>query len=531
MSHKHSRIVGPMNDLQLSRRQFLRYGSMAATAAALWPSCLHAAQAAAGTTTLQTPDGDVTGDLVDGIGRFRGIPFAEPPVGALRFRAPVASKTWKGVREALAFAPAAMQVGAQGPHHNEDCLYLNVWMPAGKGPFPVLVWIHGGGYLTGSAAGTDGSAFARQGVACVTVAYRLGALGFMDLGPLLGPDYAGSANNGMRDLVCALGWVKRNIAAFGGDPARVTIGGQSAGAKAVATLMAIPQATDLFHAAISESGGGERADTALQAAAVARSFGEQWRRDQPAAGESFADLLTAPATSLMATQRRFLAASPLPFPLRPQIDGASGGAFLPSLPVKAVAGGSARGKRLLIGSNLDESASFLGAHPDKDPTGRDLNNLDLDRFDAVLAEYKTLYPEMLAPERRIRAVTAEEYWVESVRLADANTGGGGQTWMYRMDFAALAGGMKGEANHGVELAFVWDKLTPAESADPAGVELEHTMHGAWLAFLQGRPPAAPGLPVWPVYRQGTRPTMIFGPRTHVEERPLESELRLWDGIL
>ena len=193
---------------------------------------------------VKTRSGDLRGETVDGVRVFRGIPFAQPPVGELRFRPPVEVKPWTGVRPAIRFAPEAMQPAEVGIARSEDCLYLNVWAPEGKGPFPVFVWIHGGGFTGGRATAPifDGAGFARDGVVLVTVAYRLGVFGFMDLGPVLGGAYAGSGNNAMRDLVAALRWVQGNIAAFGGDPGRVTVGGESAGAKATAALMAIPEA-------------------------------------------------------------------------------------------------------------------------------------------------------------------------------------------------------------------------------------------------------------------------------------------------
>ena len=217
---------------------------------------------------------------------FRGVPFAEPPVGPLRFRPPVASKPWSGERDATKFSASAMQwrestsFGEQPFVHSEDCLYLNIWAPEGKGPFPVFVWIHGGGYISGHAFGPihDGSEFARQGIISVTLPYRLGVLGFLDVSPLLGPEYAGSANNALRDLMTALEWIQKNISAFNGDPDRVTIGGESAGAKVTDILMGVPAAQPLFHQMISESGGAERVWSKTAAAAVSRGYGELWRK-------------------------------------------------------------------------------------------------------------------------------------------------------------------------------------------------------------------------------------------------------------
>ena len=205
---------------------------------------------------------------------FRGVPFARPPSGALRFRPTETLRAWSGVRDALRFAPAAWQPGRHSFPQAEDCLYLNIWAPEGAGPFPVFVWIHGGGFTGGTSfnAAQNGANFANAGIVCVTVAYRLGVFGFLDVSPLLGPDYAGSADNGLRDLLESLRWVRANIEAFGGDPAQVTIGGESAGAKLTGILMGMSEARDLFTGAVSESGGAERIWPQAEAEAVARGI-------------------------------------------------------------------------------------------------------------------------------------------------------------------------------------------------------------------------------------------------------------------
>ncbi len=548
-----------------SRRDFLRNGSLALAASALSSRRASALNAEAGAPLVTTPLGALRGELLpDRIRVFRGIPFAEPPVGELRFRAPQPPKPWTGTRDATRFAAAAMQPGDASQTGSEDCLYLNLWAPAAPGPHPVFLWIHGGGYTGGSSFAPifDGSLFAREGIVLVTVAYRLGVFGFMDLEPLLGPAYADSGNNALRDLVAALTWVHENISAFGGDPDRVTVGGESAGAKATAALMAIPEARGLFQSAISESGGGERVLTHAEAAEVARSFGEVWRRDHPtpsSSADTFSDLRTASPRALIDAQQSVIAQSHLHFPFRPQIggqiDGQVGGqigdqiavptegqppvqtrvqpgsSLLPKRPVDLVADGSARGKRLLIGTNRDENALFLGPHPSTDPRASDLGNLPLARFNEVLARYTALYPQMTEPERRIRAVTAEEYWIPSVRLADAHTRAGGAAWMYRLDFAEPTGRMAGEAYHSLDLGFVWEKLNATDRSDPEAQRLAHAIHTAWCAFLRGKAPASPNLPTWPEYHPTTRNTMILNRNSHVEQKPFLPELRLWDGVL
>src|SRR5579872_1003723 len=215
---------------------------------------------------VRTQSGLVQGATENGITVYRGIPFAAPPLGNLRWRAPQPPVPWKGVRQADKFAPACMQnqilypaLGLDAVTTNEDCLYLNVWTPAKSASdhLAVMVWIYGGGFTIGSTtlAQYDGANLAKKGVVLVSVAYRLGALGFLATPELSAENHGHSGNWGILDQIAGLRWVKRNIAAFGGDPNRVTIFGESAGGIAVSMLAASPLAKGLFQGAISESGG------------------------------------------------------------------------------------------------------------------------------------------------------------------------------------------------------------------------------------------------------------------------------------
>ncbi|GAC1417457.1 MAG: carboxylesterase family protein [Acidobacteriaceae bacterium] len=470
---------------------------------------------------VRTPDGTLRGEMADGVKVFKGVPFAEPPVGDLRFRAPIKVKPWTGERDATQFAPMAMQSGTDEAM-SEDCLYLNVWAPVGAGPFPVLVWVHGGGNTGGAShsAVVDGATFARAGIVCVTVAYRLGVFGFLDVESLLGRAYAGSANHGMKDVVAALRWVQEAIGAFGGDATRVTIGGQSAGAKIVDMMLGVPEARGLFHAVISESGGAERVASGDTARETAQGFAKVWARGAET-------IKTAPAKDLIAAQETFLKQWPQHYPLRPEVDGQ----FLPKLPIEMIAAGGAKGKRLLIGTNLDESASFLGPHPARDVNAADLGMLPLDRFERVYARYRPLYPDLPEDRLRIRAVTAEEYWVRSVRAADAFVAGGGTAWMYRMDFVPSSGPLQGLASHGEEMPMVWDRPRTRMENRAAEAALGAQVHAAWVAFLHGDAPHADGLPQWTVYGRDERATMVFNSTCRIEKRPMETELHLWDGVL
>jgi para-nitrobenzyl esterase len=508
--------------VNLSRRQFLSASALSACGLWLAPRQVLAASSS---ITTKTPTGPLVGELTGAVKIFRGVPFAEPPVGAMRFRPPQPVKTWQAPREALRFAAAAMQAGGHS-EQSEDCLALNIWAPAGKGPFPVYVWIHGGGFTGGASFESvyDGTGLAEQGIVCVTVAYRLGAFGFLDMEPVLGAECASSANNGLRDLMMALDWVQKNIAAFGGDPERVTIGGESAGAKLTDILMGVPAAEPFFQQMISESGGAERVNLPEKAKDVALGFAALWQKETGLAPKALA---TAPARQIIAVQQKFVASWPSHFPLRCQVDGK----LLPKKPVETIRTGTSKDKRLLIGTNRDESAAFVGPHPQKDAGAADLGNLTTEQFAAVYERYAKLYPEMSVEERRIRALTAEEYWVPSIRVAEAHVEGGGEAYVYRLDFSESSGGMKGLAYHSLDLPLVWKKPHAGVENVRAEEALADEMQPAWIAFLRGGAPGAKGLPAWPKYDLETRATMILDNESRVEKNPQAAELRLWEGVL
>lgn len=471
---------------------------------------------------VQTPMGRLRGIESRGCRFFRGIPFAQPPVGSLRFCPPLPGLPWSGVRDALLCANAAMQPKRLLPQ-SEDCLYLNVTAPAGNGPFPVFVWIHGGGLTSGRACipGGSGTQFAPDGIICVNVAYRLGALGFLDVSPMLGDQYAGSANNGMLDIITSLEWVQQNISCFGGDPDRVTIGGQSAGATLTDLLMGVPSASGLFHQMISESGGANRIWPKPRSEEISRGFDEVWRNSSNQNSES---LLTAPAADLIAAQVVFYRNAPAHFPLRCEIDGK----LFPGFPLDAMRDGSSRGKRLLIGTNRDESASFIGPHPNHNPEVSDLGNLSLSQFDAVATRYKQLYPDSSAELRRLLSTTAEEYWIPSLRVAEAHVTGGGTAYVYLCEDTFKNGRFKGLVPHGRELPLVWDATA---HLSPEDRKLARIVHDVWVEFIQGKPMPVAGVAQWPAYNLQQRPTVILKFPPTIEDGPDAAEYHLWDGLM
>jgi para-nitrobenzyl esterase len=434
-------------------------------------------------------------------------------------------RRWDGVRDATRFPAAPVQPTNRDVPQSEDCLYLNVWAPEGAHNAPVFVWIHGGGFVGGYAFEPmyDGTGFADDGVVVVTVGYRLGVLGFLDVSPLLGDTYAGSANNALRDVIAALTWVQENIATFGGDPRHVTVGGESAGAKLTDILMGVPSAQPLFAQMISESGGAERIWQPERAKQVAVDFWRLWTNEQ---GRTLAQLKEAPARELIALQQRFMQDYFVHFPLRAEVDGT----LIPGPPLDSIRHGSARKKRLLLGTNRDESAMFLGPHPVEDPGGKDLGNLTVEQFRPLEQEYARLYPEMSNELRRIRSVSAEEYWIPSIRVAEAHVTGGGAALVYRMDYTEPDGRYPGLAFHSLDVRFVWEHLPKADVSEEDR-HFARIVHDAWVSFIKDGTPRANGLPPWPEYNLKERATMLLNRTSHVEYAPQARELAVWEGKL
>lgn len=484
------------------------------------------AQTAPMTVSVNTPSGRLRGLSQRGVRVFRGVPFAEPPVGALRFKRPKLITPWKGEKDATAFGNAPMQSGLGRIPVSEDCLNLNIWAPEGKGPYPVFVWVHGGGFTGGFSfdGTTDGTQFASEGIILITVDYRLGVFGFLDFGDILGSEYSGSANNGLADLVTALQWININIEAFGGDPNRVTVGGESAGAKLTGILMGAPAARPFFHQMISESGGAERVSSKSAALTVATGFSEEW---QKRTSKDIVSLATADPMEIISAQNSLVDHWPQHFPLRCEVDGL----LLPKMPVQTISSGNTSGKRLLIGTNHDESEAFDGNKDIRNVTASDLGNMSVAEFDSVFAQYPDIYPQMTPKQLRVRALTAEEYWVPSIRLADAHTDGRGLAWMYRLDLTETSGGFAGYAYHGLDVGLVWGKphKDVANTVEEAALGVQ--MHTVWAEFINGGQPAATGLPNWPTYHSRKRGTMLLNTQSTVAQKPAENELKLWKGLL
>lgn len=458
---------------------------------ALLAACVLPAMAAA--APVETENGPVAGIEEDGVAVFKGLPFAAPPVGPLRWREPQPPQSWDGVKAADRFSPICMQQGMypeDSPPEptSEDCLYLNVWTPAGADAgarLPVMVWIYGGALVNGSASTPlyAGDNLAKRGVIVVTFNYRLGAFGFLAHPALTAesPDKV-SGNYGHLDQLAALGWVKRNIAAFGGDPDNVTIFGQSSGAISVSTLTASPLAKGLFRRAIGESGA------LLEPIDVSPEFKLPGAEN---VGAAFANRLGASAIEEM---RAMPAEKILAQRFSPQavIDGR----FLTEPPYDAIANGRANDVDILVGSNEHEGLYFI--------SGREITAANY--ADELKRDFPAFIVSLIAPKNPADDETARNAFIAFegdmrfgwnmwawARLAAAK--GKGRTYFYR--FARTAPGEEG-ASHGAEMRYVFDHLglEPRDWTEKDHA-LAETIADYWTNFAKTGDPNGAGLPEWP----------------------------------
>jgi para-nitrobenzyl esterase len=485
----------------------------------------HAASAA-----LRVPSGRLEGVRAGDLTIYRGIPYAAPPLGDLRWKPPQSPAAWTGVRPARAFAPACPQTGVSMPGEappatDEDCLYLNVWAPTRPGrPLPVLVWIHGGGFANGATSMPlyDGSALARRGVVVVTVAYRLGPLGFLAHPELTAESAeATSGNYGLMDQIAALRWVQRNIAAFGGDPRRVTIAGQSAGATSVSILMASPQARGLFRGAIGQSGGFfEPVELAPGfSLAGAEQAGVAYARRVGAM--SLTDLRRAPVAKLLGPGAGAIS-HPVIAP-----------GLLPETPYAVFASGRQATVPLLVGANAEEARAFL------DPTRVKADTFAKDiaaRFGPLPPALLQAYPfqtDSEAVAARIAFETDLRFGWNAWAWARLHAGAA-PVYAYRFDqsppFPAQSPYAGWGAAHFAELWYMFGRLGGETWPWRAGdVRLSEAMVGYWTNFVRTGDPNGRDLPSWPAFRAGGMRVQAL--RDPVATTPVQrpAELRVFDA--
>lgn len=506
---------------------------------------------------VETVAGKVQGLRVRGVDRYLGIPYAEPPVGALRFRPPVAHAPWDGIQEAIGYgAPcipliaggtakpqddfALMQMVAlpsapQAKLAQENCLYLNVWTPhADAGKRPVLVWIHGGGfaYGAGSFPVYEGTRLARRGdVVVVTLNHRLNLFGFMNLAGEGSPDYADSVNVGMLDIIEALKWVKANIAHFGGDPGNVTIAGESGGGAKVGHLLAIPAAHGLFQKAISQSGPGitgqdaQRVQSdshAILERAGMKGFDPQWLQTVPA------DQLIKAALAMQAQWKQDVAVR-----LTTSVDGK----ILPRNPFVPDASPVSADVPLLIGSMKDEFTLFAArATPDF------AKLTEAQMMEHATKQFGAQAPAMVAALRRAFPHYSPAYidtqfpgmdYVHHIRqAAERKAAQRAAVYVYQLDWETPVGGGIFKTPHALDLPLMFDNVEvarPFVGPGPNAQRMADQMANAWIAFMRHGNPNTPILPHWPSYSAQHRAVMSFNLKSHIVIDPYREIHAIFDS--
>jgi para-nitrobenzyl esterase len=511
--------------------------------------------------TVEIAAGRLQGQEYKGTYVFQGVPYASPPLGRLRFRPPAPVEPWSGVRSAIGVGPSAPQIAPLlGPARrllptgsggfDEDCLYLNVWTPAGSGRGrPVMVWIHGGGFVMGSGSTPvySGRRLARRGdVVLVTLNYRLGALGFLQLQEACGGETPVASNLGIRDQIAALEWVRDNIEAFGGDPGNVTLFGESAGAMSVATLMGAPRARGLFHKAILQSGAAHHVANPERARMVAELFLSELGLS-PEKSEGLAECSTQ---ALLDAQHRTtlkLGIAQGTLPWQPAVDGD----VLPEQPLDAVAKAASRGIPMLIGTNREEWKLFtlgdrrarrldeagLRRRLERIVPGRDAQGVtDAERALATYCEARAGHESVAPPELWVAIQTDRVFRYPATRLAELHGAHTPATYAYLFEWAPSVLRTRIGSCHALEIPFVFGTFRhPALrlffGASQTVRTLSRVMQKAWLEFARSGNPNHDALAVWRPYTAERRSTMILGERCFNVDAPRERERRFWEGRL
>lgn len=501
--------------------------------------------------TVKVTGGLISGmTLEGGIMAYKGIPFAAPPVGTLRWKPPQPVNSWEGVMKCAKYSPACPQADMSGitlkkyKETSEDCLYLNVWTPAKAvdDKFPVMVWFHGGAFMGGSASDDfyDGQDLARQGVVIVTVNYRLGPLGFL-AHPLLSKESENkvSGNYGLLDQIAALKWVRDNIKAFGGDPGQVTIFGESAGGRSAASLMVCPLAKGLFHRAIMQSSTVYRPIHHLRESWYGRpsmeNVGEQLARrlgcDKTA--DPIAALRAKSPEEIIKASKPVLAglapSSDEGTPFEPIVDGW----IIPDDPSDLFDAGKQYSIPLIAGTNADEGSLFIQKMPVSKPLLMRMivKKAFPDYADEIFRTFKFNTPEETYDS--MNQIFGDMCSTAPMRATVSNMEKiGSKAWLYRFthvrsDFM----GKKLGVWHGSEIRFVFNSLdrgnTRVEKADR---ELAKIISGCWVRFAATGDPNGSGLPNWPSYDSVKKPYLEFGDYIEVKQGLNEVSCNLFEKV-
>ena len=494
------------------------------------------------TEVAPTSNGPVRGYREDGLQVFKGLRYGAPPLGLARFKPPSLPKPWREPAEAVAYGAPAIQSGlAPGerrsspgdppapdePASSEDCLFLNVWTPGlDEARRPVMVWLHGGGFANGSggAAMYDGAALARRGdTVLVTVNHRLNVFGYLHLGEVFGPEYAQSGVAGMLDIIQALEWVRDNIEAFGGDPANVTIFGESGGGWKVSLLMAMPAARGLFAKAIIQSGPGLTAKPRDEADRIARQLLAKLGVETPE------------ALAALATETVSHASVEVPGEVMRLYTPILDGQVIPRHPFEPDASPLNADVPVLIGTNKDENTLFLFSHPrfgafTADDIAKQAKSAVGDRADDLIAALRRAYPDYSDTHIHAAVGTASGMWANSLTLAERKAAQGeAAVYMYLVAWETPVAKGRLRSPHAIEIPLVFDNVEKARNFVGRGEApqvLAEKMSAAWLAFARTGEPNAEGLPEWPAYDANARATMIFDLEPRVESDPLTEVRRV-----
>ena len=520
-----------------SRRAFVKQASLllAAMQVAPWLNGVRAAELE--NVVADTSAGKIRGVVVDGVKVFKGIPYGATTSGTNRFMPPIKPVAWTGTREALAFGPTAPQASANAGttaagspvQQSEDCLVLNVFTPGLKDgrKRPVMVWLHGGGFSSGSGSGRilDGTSLAHtHDVVVVTLNHRLNVFGYTYLGDAMGSDFFRSAAVGLLDIVASLEWVRDNIANLGGDPNLVTIFGQSGGGRKVATLMSMPAAKGLFHRAIIESGAVLRLatheDAVKQTDLLLAELGLKAGQIHELQRVPMAALLAADA----AVQKKITVREPGMTPDSPMVDGT----VIPSHPWAPKGPALSAHIPLLIGYARTEETLYDRPTPEKlalDQAGlrmRASNRLGQDPTQ-VIESFRRAHPDATAWDLWILIATDHPRGTYSRELARRKAEqGGAPVFAYRYDWETPEGGGHMRSPHTIEFQFVFNNIKiagPLIAKMPEAYALAEKTSAAWAAFARNGDPNTPKLPNWPAYSAAARATMLFNNDCRVESDP------------